>query len=145
MPNTPVEVGRGVVALAAPADADPDVLAQVVALFERVAMVAMLPEGRIDAATAVIGVTPAYISLVAEALVDGGIKRGLPAETASVLATEALAGTAALLAARGHDTLTVRREVTSPGGVTARGLAVLERAGVRAAFIDAADALVEDS
>jgi pyrroline-5-carboxylate reductase len=143
MPNTPVEVGRGIVALAAPADADPDVLAEVIALFERVAMVAVLPEGRIDAATAVIGVTPAYISLVTEALVDGGIKRGLPAETASVLATEALAGTAALLAARGHDTLTVRREVTSPGGMTARGLAVLERAGVRAAFIDAADAFGE--
>jgi len=54
-----------------------------------------------------------------------------------------LAGSAALLAARGHDTLTMRREVTSPGGVTARGLAVLERAGVRAAFIDAADAVGE--
>jgi len=45
--------------------------------------------------------------------------------------------------ARGYDTLAVRREVTSPGGSTARGLAALERAGVRAAFQDAIDAVVE--
>ena len=49
---------------------------------------------------------------------------------------------ALVLAARGHDTLAVRREVTSPGGSTARGLAALERAGVRAAFQDALDAVL---
>ena len=53
--------------------------------------------------------------------------------------TELLAGTAALLGARGHDTLAVRREVASPGGTTARGLAALERGGVRAAFHAAID------
>ena len=58
------------------------------------------------------------------------------------LVAETMAGTAALLAHRAHDTLTVRREVTSPGGSTARGLAALERAGVRAAFQDAMDAVI---
>jgi pyrroline-5-carboxylate reductase len=53
-----------------------------------------------------------------------------------------MSGTAALLAARGYDTLTVRREVTSPGGSTARGLDALERAGVRGAFQAAIDAVV---
>ena len=47
-----------------------------------------------------------------------------------------------MLAHRGHDTLAVRREVTSPGGSTARGLAALERAGIRAAFQDAMDAVI---
>ncbi|MDQ6806827.1 MAG: pyrroline-5-carboxylate reductase, partial [Actinomycetota bacterium] len=48
-----------------------------------------------------------------------------------------------LLSVRGYDTLAVRREVTSPGGSTARGLAALERGGVRAAFQDAIDAVIE--
>jgi pyrroline-5-carboxylate reductase len=55
-----------------------------------------------------------------------------------------MAGTAALLAERGGDTLAVRREVTSPAGVTARGLAALERAGLRAALVDATDAVLEN-
>jgi pyrroline-5-carboxylate reductase len=53
-----------------------------------------------------------------------------------------MAGTAALLVARDYDTLAVRREVTSPGGSTARGLRALERGGVRAAFQDAIDAVL---
>jgi len=59
-----------------------------------------------------------------------------------VLVAETMAGTAALLGTRDYDTLTVRREVTSPGGTTARGLAALERGGVRPAFQDAFDAVV---
>jgi pyrroline-5-carboxylate reductase len=54
---------------------------------------------------------------------------------------ETMAGAAALLRKRDYDTLAVRREVTSPGGGTTRGLAALERAGIRAAFQDAFDAL----
>jgi len=65
---------------------------------------------------------------------------GLGAAIAAPLVTETMAGTAALLAERGYDTLAVRREVASPGGSTARGLAALERGGLRAAFHDAADA-----
>ena len=58
------------------------------------------------------------------------------------LATATAEGSAALLAARGHDTLGLRRSVTSPGGVTARGLAALEEGGLRAAFAAAAEAAV---
>ena len=50
-----------------------------------------------------------------------------------------MSGTAALLRVRDYDTLAVRREVTSPGGSTARGLDALERGGVRAAFQVAID------
>ena len=63
----------------------------------------------------------------------------------SRLAAETMAGSATLLAVREFDTLAVRREVTSPGGTTARGLAALERAGVRSAFQDAIDAVLARS
>ncbi|HEV3054442.1 MAG TPA: pyrroline-5-carboxylate reductase dimerization domain-containing protein, partial [Solirubrobacteraceae bacterium] len=62
---------------------------------------------------------------------------------AALLVTETMAGTAALLVEHEYDTLAVRREVTSPGGSTARGLAALEHGGVRAAFHDAIDAVID--
>ncbi|MGI8511882.1 MAG: pyrroline-5-carboxylate reductase [Solirubrobacteraceae bacterium] len=142
MPNTPVEVRQGVVCYAPAPDVDPEAEREMLELFGRVATVVELPEERMDVATSVMGVGPAYLALVVEAQVDAAVKRGLPAGQAAALAVSTMSGTAALLAARGHDTLTVRREVTSPGGSTARGLAALESAGLRAAFADALDAVL---
>jgi pyrroline-5-carboxylate reductase len=136
-PNTPAEVGRGVTLLAEPADQPLD--GQVEELFGRVGAVVRVPEGIIDACAACSGVGPAYWALVAEAWVEAGIRRGIPAPIAQRLVTETMAGSAELLRAREHDTLRLRREVTSPGGTTARGLAALERGGVRAAFASAMD------
>lgn len=76
------------------------------------------------------------------AQVDAAIRHGLAPGLAGGLVAETMSGTAALLKTRDYDTLAVRREVTSPGGITARGLAALERAGVRPAFQDAFNAVV---
>jgi len=100
-------------------------------------------ERLMDVAGGIVGVGPAYVALLAEAQVDAAVKRGMPAPLASQLVGGTLGGSATLLRARGQDTLAVRREVTSPGGTTARGLAALERGGVRAAFVDALDAVLE--
>jgi pyrroline-5-carboxylate reductase len=141
MPNTPVEVRRGVVCFAAPDGGPAELERQVIALFERLGTVVTIDEDKMDAATAVMGVGPAYHALVAEAQVDAAVRHGLGASLAGRLVSETMAGTAALLAERHYDTLEVRREVTSPGGSTARGLAALERAGIRGAFQDAIDAV----
>ena len=93
-------------------------------------------------ATGLMSCAPAYVALVAEAQVDAGVRAGLPADVAGELVAANLAGTAALLQARGMDTLAVRRAVTSPGGITARGLAAFEHGGVRAAFDDAMQAVL---
>jgi pyrroline-5-carboxylate reductase len=142
MPNTPVEVRRGVVCYA-PASGVPDELERsVLALIERLGTVVRLDEPLLEIATGVMGVGPAYQALLAEAQVDAAVRHGLSASLAGRLVAETMAGTAALLAARNLDTLAVRREVTSPGGGTARGLAALDRGGVRAAFADAMDAVM---
>jgi pyrroline-5-carboxylate reductase len=143
MPNTAVEVRRGVVCYAPAADVDRALEAEVLRLFARLGRVVALEERYLAAATAVMGVGPAYQALLAESQVDAAVRHGLRPQLAAELVTETMAGTAALLTVRGYDTLAVRREVTSPGGSTARGLAALERAGVRAAFQDAIDAVVE--
>jgi pyrroline-5-carboxylate reductase len=141
MPNTPVELRRGVTCYLAAPGTDRALEQDVVALFERVGSVIPLSERLLDVAGALSSVGPAYQALVAEAQVDAAVRHGLSARVAARLVVETMGGTAALLEARKYDTLAVRREVTSPGGTTARGLAALERGGIRTAFQDALDAV----
>jgi pyrroline-5-carboxylate reductase len=138
LPNTPVEIRRGVVVVAR--ESPPS--AAVRELLERVGLVVEVPDRLVDVAMGTMGTTPAYLALVVEAMVDAAVQRGLGADVAVRLAARTLEGTGALIAQRGHDPVAVRRAVTSPGGSTARGLAALERGGVRAAFIDALDAVL---
>src|SRR4051812_27576721 len=138
LPNTPVEVRRGVTVLAE----ESDLLDEARALFSRVGKVFEVPERLIEAATGTSGVSPAYTAVIAEAQIDAAVKFGVPADLAAELAVEGLRGSAELLEARGYDTVTVRREVTSPGGSTARGLQALEEHRLRAAFGDAMKAVL---
>jgi pyrroline-5-carboxylate reductase len=139
-PNMGVELRCGVSALGSPDRGE--AAAEVVRareLFERVGTVVEVPDRLIDVASACSGVGPAYWALAMEAHVDAAIRAGLTPAQASVLVGETMAGTGRILRERDWDTLGLRRAVASPGGVTARGLAALERGGVRAAFSQAMD------
>lgn len=144
MPNTAVEVRRGITCYTPMAGVDPQLEQAVIALFERLGSVITVSRDQMGAAAAVFSVGPAYQALLAEAQVDAAIRHGLSPALAGRLVTETMGGTAALLEHRAHDTLAVRREVTSPGGSTARGLEALERAGIRAAFQDAMNAVLSE-
>lgn len=142
-PNTPVELGAGVLPLAVDDEpVDPAIDSAVRELFGRVGAVVDVPERLMAVAAAVSAVGPAYLALVAEAWVDSAVKCGMPAGLAGELVTATMDGTAKLLAAKGNDTLAIRRGVASPGGTTIRGLAALERGGLRAAFASATDDVV---
>ena len=86
---------------------------------------------------------PAFFALVAEALAHGGAAHGIEPGLAQRMAVDTMAGTAAALAESGYDTAELQRRVTSPGGMTERGLAALERDGLRSAFDDAVTAVVQ--
>jgi pyrroline-5-carboxylate reductase len=142
MPNIPAEVAHGVFCYAPGSRAADGPEEDVLDLFGRIGTVVKVPEQLIDPATGLMGCGPAFFALVAEALVDAGVRHGIAPEDASRMVVETMAGTAAVLREHGDDTAGLRRRVTSPGGSTARGLAALERGGVRAAFSDAVDAVV---
>jgi len=137
IPNTPSEVRKGVTLVAAETPLTDDVRE----LLERVGSVVVLPESLLGTGGAATSCSPAYVALVAEAMIDAAVKYGIKADQATDLVIDVLAGSAELLRARGGDTLAVRREVTSPGGSTARGLNALEQAGLRNAFMDAMEAV----
>jgi pyrroline-5-carboxylate reductase len=146
IPSLPVEVRQGAVVQAAdPAGADDELDASVSALFAELGTLVVLDDALVDVAMGLMSCAPAYVALVAEAQVDAGVRRGIPAAQGAELVVQTLSGTAELLRRRDYDTVAVRREVSSPGGLTARGVDALERGGVRAAFSDALDAVLEQT
>jgi pyrroline-5-carboxylate reductase len=145
IPSLPVEVRQGAVVQAAGATEDEALDQAVSELFGRLGTLVVLDDGLVDVAMGLMSCAPAYVALVAEAQIDAGVRRGIPAAQGAELVVQTLAGTAELLRRRGYDTVAIRREVSSPGGLTARGVDALERAGLRSAFSDALDAVLEPS
>lgn len=140
MPNTPALVRAGAAAIAPGTDAGDADLAWAESILGAVGTVVRVPESLLDAVTGLAGSGPAYLFLVAEALVDAGVLVGLPRPTASALVRQLFVGSAALLDQSGDTPETLRANVTSPGGTTAAGLRELERLAVRGAFTAAVEA-----
>jgi pyrroline-5-carboxylate reductase len=145
MPNTPALVGAGAAAIAGGTAAGADDLDWAEALLRAVGTVVRVPEHLLDAVTGLSGSGPAYVFLVAEALIEGGVLAGLPRHVSVELATATLFGAAKLLVESGSTPEALRAQVTSPGGTTAAGLRALEASGVRSALLEAVAAAAERS
>ncbi|HEX2063111.1 MAG TPA: pyrroline-5-carboxylate reductase [Acidimicrobiales bacterium] len=145
MPNTPALVGAGAAAIAAGTSASGDDLAWAEGVLSAVGAVVRVPERLLDAVTGLSGSGPAYVFLVAEALIEAGVHAGLPRDVSVTLAVQTLVGSARLLSETGENPETLRAAVTSPGGTTAAGLRALEDRGVRAAVLAAVQAATERS
>ena len=137
MPNTPALVGAGASGLAGAVTATADDITWAEHILGSVGVVATVSESLLDAVTGLSGSGPAYVFLVAEALIEAGVLVGLPRDTASLLARQTILGAARLMSESGELPEVLRANVTSPGGTTAAGLRALEDRGVRAAFMDA--------
>jgi pyrroline-5-carboxylate reductase len=122
IPSLPVEVRQGAVVQAADTAQEESLDKAVSELFSQLGTLVVLDDGLVDVAMGLMSCAPAYVALVAEAQIDAGVRRGIPAAQGAELVVQTLTGTAELLRRRSNDTMAIRREVTSPGGVTARGL-----------------------
>ena len=145
MPNTPSLVGMGMTALCRGEYATDADLALARALFAAVGESVVVEERLMDAVTGLSGSGPAYVYLIIEALADGGVKAGLPRETARRLAAQTVLGAAQMVLTSEEHPAQLKDNVTTPGGTTIAALAVLERAGVRSALIDAVGAAANRS
>jgi pyrroline-5-carboxylate reductase len=126
MPNTPAAIGRGITVAVAAKDVSADQRAVADALLRATGSVEWIDdESLMDAVTAVSGSGPAYVFLLAEELARAGVEAGLPAELATKLARETVAGSGELLHRSDLASATLRQNVTSPGGTTAAALEVL--------------------
>jgi pyrroline-5-carboxylate reductase len=145
MPNTPALVGAGASAVAGGSRATEADVAWAEEVLGAVSTVVRVGEHLLDAVTGLSGSGPAYVFLVAEALIDAGVAAGLPRDVSTALATQTMLGSARLLVESGDTPEALRAAVTSPGGTTAAGLRALEAAGVRSALIEAVLAATERS
>lgn len=139
MPNTPAQVGTGACAYCRGTHAGEQHVAQAAEIFRAVGTAQEVPETMMDAVTALSGSGPAYVYLMIEALVDGGVKVGLPREVALQLAAQTVLGSAQMVLTTGLHPAQLRDMVTTPAGTTMAALAALEHSGVRAALIDAVE------
>ncbi len=140
MPNTPALVGHGMSAIALGSTCSDDTREWAVGLLGAVGEVVVVAESALDAVTAVSGSGPAYLFLVAEALVDAAVLMGLPRDLSNVLVSQTIRGAGEMLVQAPGAAAQLRGDVTSPGGTTAAGLRELEVAGVRAGFLEAVKA-----
>jgi pyrroline-5-carboxylate reductase len=145
MPNTPATVQEGMAGICAGAHADDTHLALAEDVLGHLGAVVRVPEYAMDAVTAVSGSGPAYFALVAESMIEAGILLGLSREVSTQLVVQTMFGTAKLLRDEKIHPVELRENVTSPGGTTIRAIRELERAGVRAAFLNAIQAGMERS
>ena len=143
IPSIPVEVGRGVFCYAPGTRASEGPEEELLRLFSRCGVVIPLDEPLIEPAMALMSCGPAFLALVVEALAGAGARHGLDPQQATRLVVETMAGSAAYLDANDLDAAELRRRVATPGGVTEKGLAVLEQRGLRSALDGAVDLVVE--
>ncbi len=143
MPNLAVATGEGVIALAPDEGTPPDRSAAVKDLFVGLGAVEVLPEHMFDVVTAVGGSGPGFLALVLEALEDGAVRGGLTRVVARKFVRQMARGTAGLLLDDQDSAAGLKDKVSSPGGTTIAGLAVLEDRGVRGALLRAVEAATE--
>ncbi len=134
MPNTPALVGAGASAIAGGTAATDDDVAWAESILSAVGIVVRVPEEQLDAVTGLSGSGPAYVFLVAEAMIAAGDAVGLPHDIAMKLAIQTIMGAGRMLAETGEAPEALRAAVSSPNGTTVAGLAVLDERGVRDAF-----------
>lgn len=145
MPNTPCLVGASAAGFAAGNSASPDDVALAGRLFGAVGKAFAVPEPLLDAVTGLSGSGPAFVYVMIEALADGGVRVGLPRDVAQALAAQTVLGAAKMVLETGQHPGVLKDAVASPGGTTIAGLHALERAGLRAALMDAVEAAARRS
>ncbi|MFO8011004.1 MAG: pyrroline-5-carboxylate reductase [Dehalococcoidia bacterium] len=144
MPNTPARIAEGMSVWTATDSVfkdQKDMAREVLASLGKEIYVE--EEKYIDMATAISGSGPAYVFLIIEALIEAGVRIGLPRSTASELVVQTIIGSAKYAEASGQHVAELRDAVTSPGGTTAEGLLVLEEGGLRAILAQAVAAAYE--
>ncbi len=145
MPNTPALVLEGASAICGNAQVSDDDLQKAMAIFNAVGNSVILEEHFLDAVTGLSGSGPAYVFTFIDALIDAGLKIGLPRHVAQTLVVQTLLGSAKLLQETNEHPAMLRSKVTSPGGTSIAGLQVLEKAGFRGIIMEAVEAATNRS
>lgn len=137
MPNIASTVDEGATAVAFGKFVSEEQQRIAISIFEAVGEVVVVAEEQLDAVTGLSGSGPAYIYMVIEALIDGGVKMGLSRDIATKLAVQTVLGSATLVKESGLHPAILRDQVTTPGGTAINAIHELESHGLRSMLINA--------
>ncbi|MBV8731980.1 MAG: pyrroline-5-carboxylate reductase [Acidobacteriia bacterium] len=145
MPNIPVVVEEGATAVAANAHCTAEQRATIEDIFRAVGVVVFVEEELMHAVTALSGSGPAYVYMVIEALIAGGLKMGLSREVSTRLAEQTVLGAAKLVRETMLHPAILRDQVITPGGTTISAIHELEKHGLRSMLISAIETATRHS
>ncbi len=145
MPNTPALILEAASGLSGNKNVSREELLRCEEILNKVGKAVILDESALDAVTGLSGSGPAYVFTFADAMIDAGIKAGLPRSTAETLALQTILGSVKLLMESKKHPAELRAMVTSPGGTTIAAQHVLERSGFKGIVMDAVEAAVQRS
>jgi pyrroline-5-carboxylate reductase len=145
MPNIPVVVEEGATAVSANAHCTADQCAAIENIFRAVGVVVFVEEELMHAVTALSGSGPAYIYMVIEAMIAGGLKMGLSREVSTRLSEQTVLGAAKLVRETMLHPAVLRDQVITPGGVTISAIHELEKHGLRSMLISAIETATHHS
>jgi pyrroline-5-carboxylate reductase len=145
MPNIAATVDEGAAALAYGEHVSAEQQEIAKSIFEAVGDAVVVSEDQLDAVTGLSGSGPAYIYMVIESLIDGGVKMGLSRDIATKLAIQTVLGSAKLAKTSRLHPAILRDQVTTPGGTTINAIHELESHGLRAMLINAVVTATERS
>jgi len=146
MPNTPALVLAGMSVLCPNAMCEKADVEAAQKIFSAVGDAVVIErEDLLDAVTGLSGCGPGYVFAILDALIEGGVKLGLPRDLSRRLAVQTVLGSAKLAAETGRPPAELRDMVASPGGATLAGLEVLERGNLRATLMSAVEAATRRS
>ncbi|MDE6341340.1 MAG: pyrroline-5-carboxylate reductase, partial [Muribaculaceae bacterium] len=136
IPNTPIRIGKGM-SFAAAEDIDSDKLEEIVALFSPITRLEIIDEAKMPAAMALCSCGVAYVYKFIAAAAQAGVEIGFPYDDAVKYFTATLAGAAGMIESSGKSPQELINEVTTPGGITIKGINTLEREGFPSSVIEA--------
>ncbi len=143
MPNTPAQVGCGMTVISPNQNLTKEEVKTVLDLFNSIGTALILPEHKLEIATAIHGSSPAYVYMMIDAMADAGLRYGLTKENALLLAAKAVEGSAKMVLETGIHPEELKDRVCSPGGTTIAAVCELERSGFRSSLQTAIDACIK--
>jgi pyrroline-5-carboxylate reductase len=135
MPNTPAQIGQGMMVWTSTEDVNEEQRGRVRAVLGALGEELWVEEEKyVDMATALSGTGPTYVFLMMEALIDAGVHMGFPRRIAEEIVLQTVAGSVAFARASGKHMAELRNMVTSPGGTSAEAIYQMEKGGLRTVF-----------
>ena len=137
LPNTPAVIGEGMTLISFDQYVNDNDIKDATGLLSALGEVECMDEKLMSEVVALTSSSPAYIFMMIEAMADAAVLSGIPRQTAYRLASQAVAGSAKMVAQTGKHPGELKDQVCSPAGTTIEAVAALEKNGFRNSIIEA--------